>query len=165
MYSIVEMYGLHIHVLPYNWKYLDLGVVPCIVLHHHKHCARIYQGALLSSRLRYLNNTVSLQIYKKYNWQCASVELTLCTAYMEGHWLGPRVLLHALHHYALWVEIIFNLAVSIPTTKLPNLIPHQIFWLYCYSIIPQTAVEHACAIKSCLLKGDDINKNEWLTVS
>ena len=34
--------------------------------------------------------------------------------------VGPRVLLHSLHHYALWAKIMlaeFNLAVS---TRLPN---------------------------------------------
>ena len=41
-----------------------------------------------------------------------------------------QVLLHALRHYALRVEIIFNLAVSTQTTKPPNLIPCQFFRLY-----------------------------------
>ena len=46
-------------------------------------------------------------------------------------WAGPRALLHALHHYALWAKVIlFNLAVSTPTAKPLNLIPCQIFWLY-----------------------------------
>ena len=52
---------------------------------------------------------------------------------MEGHQSGPRVLLHALRHYTLRAKIILadlNLAVSIPTAKLPNLISHQIFQLY-----------------------------------
>ena len=45
---------------------------------------------------------------------------------------GPRVLLHALHHYALQAKILvdFNLAVSTPTAKPPNLFPHQLFRLY-----------------------------------
>ena len=46
---------------------------------------------------------------------------------------GPRVLLHSLRHYALQAKIIladFNLAVSTPTAKLPNLNPCQIFQLY-----------------------------------
>ena len=50
---------------------------------------------------------------------------------------GPRVLLHALHHYALQAKIIladFNLAVSTPTAKPPNLIPHQLLWLYVYVV-------------------------------
>ena len=63
--------------LPYSrkyWQSLNLAVWPqtkrkkilaefkfvlCIVLHHHKHCTRIYQGVLLSSHLRYLNDVVS----------------------------------------------------------------------------------------------------------
>ena len=65
-----------------------------------------YQGALPSSRLRYLNKAVSLQIYKKYNWQRASAELATCTACVEGHRAGPRALLHALRHYGLQVKII-----------------------------------------------------------
>ena len=57
----------------------------------------------------------------------------MCTACIEGRRAGPRALLHALHHYALRVKIIladFNLAVSTPTAKPPNLIPRQIFRLY-----------------------------------
>ena len=53
------------------------------------------------------------------------------------------MLLHALHHYALQAEIIladFNLAVSTQTDKPPNLIPHQIFWLYSM-YLPSCAVQ------------------------
>ena len=55
----------------------------------------------------------------------------------------PRALLHALRHYALQAEIIlvdFNLAVSTQTDKPPNLIPHQIFWLYSM-YLPSCAVQ------------------------
>ena len=108
-------------------------MAPRIVLRHHKHCARIYQGALPSSRLRYLNNAVSLQIYKKYDWQRANVALAICTARVEGRRAEARALLHALHHYALRAKVIladFDLAVLTPTAKPPNLIPCQIFRLY-----------------------------------
>ena len=47
------------------------------------------------------------------------------------------MLLHALHHYTLWAKIIlgdFNLAVSTQVAKLPNLIPCQIFQLYCRTV-------------------------------
>ena len=74
-----------------------------------------------------------------YNWQCASAELAICTARVEGHRVGPRVLLHALRHYALWAKIIlvdFNLAVSTPTTKPPYLIPRQIFRRYGITCTP-----------------------------
>ena len=37
--------------------------------------------------------------------------------------MGPRLLLHTLRHYTLRH---YTLADSIPTVKLPNLIPHQI---------------------------------------
>ena len=87
---------------------------------------RVYQGALPSSHLGYLNKAVSSQIYKKYNWQRASATLAICTARVEGRPPGPRALLHALHHYVLWAKIIladFNLAVSTPTAKPPNLVP------------------------------------------
>ena len=78
---------------------------------------------------------MSSQIYKKHNWQRASAELslTICTARVEGCRAGPRALLLVLRHYMLWMKIIlvdFNLAVSTPTAKPPNLIPHQIFRLY-----------------------------------
>ena len=79
------------------WQNLNLAVVPHSILHHHEHCARVYQGALLSSRFKYLNKAVSLQVYKKYSWQYAGVELALCTAHIDGHQAGPRMLLHALH--------------------------------------------------------------------
>ena len=47
--------------------------------------------------------------------------------------MGPRTLLHALRRYGLRAKIVladFNLAVSILTTKLPNLISRHIFQLY-----------------------------------
>ena len=93
--------------------------------HHHEHCVHVYLEALPSSRLKYLNKVVSLKFYKKYNWQHAGTELAICTAHEEGRWAGPRVLLHALCHYTLWVKILadFNLAVSTPTAKPPNLFP------------------------------------------
>ena len=50
-----------------------------------------------------------------------------------GCQVEPRMLLHALHHYTLWANIIladFNLAVSTQAAKLPNLILRQIFQLY-----------------------------------
>ena len=75
--------------------------VPHRILHHHEHCMGVYQWTLPSSRLRYLIKAVSLQIYKKYNWQCTSAELAVFTAHIEGHWAEPTVLLHALHHYML----------------------------------------------------------------
>ena len=59
-------------------------MVPSSILRHYEHCERIkervYQGALPSSYLRYLNKAVSLQIYKKYSWQCVSNELAICGA-------------------------------------------------------------------------------------
>ena len=99
--------------------------------HHHEHCVHVYLEALPSSRLKYLNKVVSLKFYKKYNWQHAGAKLAICTAREEGRWAGPRVLLHALCHYTLWVKIFanFNLAVSTPTAKPPNL-GRQIFRLY-----------------------------------
>ena len=135
-------------LIPYTWKYwwssnlavwpktkhkkywgnFNLAVALCSILRHHKHCVCVYQGALLVSRFRYLNKAASSQIYKKYNWQCASAELAICTC--EG---APRVLLHALRHYMLRIKMIladFNLAVSSPMAKLPNLISRQIFQLY-----------------------------------
>ena len=69
--------------------------MPRSVLRHHKHCACDYQGALLSSHLRYWNKAISLQIYKKYYWQCASAELVICTAHIEECRVEPRALLHA----------------------------------------------------------------------
>ena len=87
----------------------------------------------LSGSVAVLSFEVNSQINKKYNWQRASAELAICTARVEGHWVEPRVLLHALHHYVLRVKIIlvdFNLAVSTHTAKPINLIPHQILRLY-----------------------------------
>ena len=83
------------------------------------------ENVAILSRLRYLNKAVSSQIY---NWQYASTKLAICTAHIEGCQAGPRALLHALHHYAGRVKIIlahFNLVVTTPTAKPPNLIPHQ----------------------------------------
>ena len=50
------------------------------------------------------------------------------TSSREGHQAGPRALLQALCHYVLQVKIKlveFNLVVSSPAAKPPNLIPHQ----------------------------------------
>ena len=63
---------------------------------------------------------MSLQVY---NWQCASTELAICTAHIDGCRAGPRALMHGLHHHMLRVKTIlagFNLAVSTPTTKPPK---------------------------------------------
>ena len=66
----VENVSLNLAVWPhtkrkkYRWN-LNLVVAPRIILCHHQHCTHVYQGALPSSCLRYLNNAVSLQIYKE----------------------------------------------------------------------------------------------------
>ena len=59
---------------------LNLAVALRSIIRHYKHCERIYQGALPSSCLRYLNKAVSSQIYKKYNWQHVNDELAIHTA-------------------------------------------------------------------------------------
>ena len=52
--------------------------------------------------------------------------LAICTARIEGCWVRPRALLHALHHHRVNIILTnFNLAVLTPTAKLPNLIPRQ----------------------------------------
>ena len=55
---------------------------------------------------------------------CYSAKLAIiCTTCIEGCQAVPKVLLHALRHYGLWVNIIlahFNLVVSTPTAKLPK---------------------------------------------
>ena len=78
-----------------------MALVPHSVLQHHEHCARMYQGVLQFSRLKYLNKAMSLQIYKKYSWQLAGAELVISTAHVEGSQVGPTALLHALRHYVL----------------------------------------------------------------
>ena len=88
---------------------------------------RIGEGAIADSVPKELLHVILVV------WQRASVELAISTACVEGCRGRPRVLLHALRHYALRAKIIladFNLAVSTLTAKPPNLIPHQIFWLY-----------------------------------
>ena len=71
------------------WRNLNLAVAPHSVLHHEQ-CAHVYQGALLSSRLKYLNKAVTLQIYKKYNWQCAGAKNTM--EWVGGLWRSLAVL-------------------------------------------------------------------------
>ena len=76
---------------------------------------------------------MSLQIYKKYNWQCVSDELATCKACEKGRRAGPIALQHVLRLTRCAAKIIlanFNLAVSTPTAKPPNLNPRQIFRLY-----------------------------------
>ena len=75
---------------------LNLAVALRSVIHHYKHCECVYQGALPSSCLRYLNKAVSSQIYKKYNWQHVNDELAIRTACEKGRRTGPRALQHVL---------------------------------------------------------------------
>ena len=85
--------------IPYSrkyWRSLNLAVVLCSVIRHYEHCERVYQGALPSSCLRYLNKSVSSQIYKKYNWQHVNDELAIRTACEKGRRTGPRALQHVL---------------------------------------------------------------------
>ena len=44
---------------------VDLTVAPHSILRHYKCCEHVYQGALPSSRWRYLNKAMSSQIHKK----------------------------------------------------------------------------------------------------
>ena len=76
---------------------------------------------------------MSLQIYKKYNWQRVSDELAIYTACEKGWRAGPIALQHVLCLTCCAAKIIlanFNLEVSAPTAKPPNLNPCQIFRLY-----------------------------------
>ena len=71
--------------IPYSWKYwrsLNSGLAQklsrrkywqnsnlVVALHSiTTNTAHVYQEVLPSSRLKYLNKAVSLNIYKKYNW-------------------------------------------------------------------------------------------------
>ena len=76
----------------------DLNLVVALrsVIRHCKHCKCVYQGALPSSCLSYLNKAVSSQIYKKDNWQRVSDELAICTACEKERRTGPRALQHVL---------------------------------------------------------------------
>ena len=67
----------------------------------------VYQGLgmLPSSRLRYLNKAVSLQTCKKYNWQCASAELAICTAHIEGCWVGPNCMYYIIMHWGVKITL------------------------------------------------------------
>ena len=75
---------------------LNLAVALRSIIRHYKHCECVYQGALPSSCLRYLNKAVSSQIYKKYNWQHVNNELAIHAACEKGCWTGPRALQHVL---------------------------------------------------------------------
>ena len=70
-------------------KILNLAVAPRSIVRHYKHCERVYQGALLSSRL---NKALS----HIYNWQCVTDKLAICAACEKGHQAGPRALQHVL---------------------------------------------------------------------
>ena len=78
------------------WRNLNLAVALRSVIRHYKHCERVYQGALPSSCLRYLNKAMSSQIYKKYNCQHVNDELAIRTACEKGRRTGPRALQHVL---------------------------------------------------------------------
>ena len=107
--------------------------------------------------LRYLNKAVSLQIYKKYNWQCASAMLATCTARIKGWWVGPRALLHCVFQAKI-ILADFNLAALTPTAKLPNLILCHIFRLYSNSrtfLFPPLIIGHitvhCCTVETYVL--------------
>ena len=101
---------------------------------------------------------MSLQIYHR---QCAGAELAICTAHVEGRRVGPRVLLRALHHYALLAKIIladFNLAVSTLIIKLSNLIFRQIYRLYGISYLYYMTLVLVLLISHLNL---DVTYNYW----
>ena len=135
LYSQIYWQSLNLTVWPQiRCKKLNLAVARqglaayYIIINIVRVCIR--ERCHASSHLTYLNKAVSSQIY---NWLFASANLAISIDCIERHGAGPRVLLHALRHYALRVKIIladFNLAVSTPTAKPPNLIPRQIFRLY-----------------------------------
>ena len=79
--------------------------------------------------MRYLNKAVSLQIYKKYNWQRVSDELAMWGAGWDQECYSMYYVLHVAGTDKI-ILADFNLAVSTPTAKPPNLNPRQIFWLY-----------------------------------
>ena len=66
------------------------------MLCHPKHFMRIYQGTLLSSRLKYMNKAITLQMYETYNWQHAGATQAICTVCVEGRRVGSGELLCAL---------------------------------------------------------------------
>ena len=71
------------------------------------------------------------QIYKKYNWQCASAKLVYVQLVQRGTaWGQERIMSLRVAGEKLITLADFNLAVSTETTELPNLIPRQIFRLY-----------------------------------
>ena len=75
--------------------------------------------------------------------------------------MGPRVLLRALHHYALLAKIIladFNLAVSTLIIKLSNLIFRQIYWLYGISYLYYMTLVLVLLISHLNL---DVTYNYW----
>ena len=127
---------------------LNLTVALRSVIRHYKHCERVYQGVLPSFCLRYLNKAVGSQIYKKYNWQHVNDELAIRTAREKGAGRGQeRYSMYYVLRIAGAANIIladFNLAVSTPTAKLPNLNPHQIFRLYGIFSVPLATVYLIC---------------------
>ena len=98
------------------WRNLNMAVTFHSVL--HKHCEYIYQGALPSSCLRYLSKALSLQLYKKYDWQHASAELAICTAHVEGCRAGLRALLHALRAKIILADLFWRFQPQLPNRQI-----------------------------------------------
>ena len=110
---------------------LNLAVALHSVIHHYKHCECVYQGALPFSCLMYLNKAVSSQIYKKYNWQHVNDKLAIYVQLAKrGQECYSMYYVLRIAGMANMILADFNLAVSTPTTKPPNLNPRQIFRLY-----------------------------------
>ena len=86
-----------------------------------------------ASRLRYLNKATSLENLQKIKlavcWHQASYMYSLCRGVLGGAMSTTACIMSLCIAYEI-ILADFNLMVSIPTAKLPNLIPHQIFRLY-----------------------------------
>ena len=138
--------------IPYNQKYwqsLDLALWPqterkkiiaeiliwlwhlSSVLHPHKHCMLVYQRVLSSSRLRYLNKAVNLQICKKQNWQSASAELATFTTWEEGTLERTKSTTACITSIIIYCEQkrCWQILIWLFQPRPPNLIPHQLFQL------------------------------------
>ena len=51
------------------WQNLNLAVVPCSVLHHHKHCARVcVSGSVAILSLEVLEKSLEFANLQKNNW-------------------------------------------------------------------------------------------------
>ena len=122
-----------------NWslrRNINLAVASHSILHHYEQCTWVCQGALLTSLLRYTEQSCEYAAcYKKYNRQCPHWASYIFSSH-RGVPGGSKSATACITSLRVAGNNDFNLAVSTQTTKPPNLIPQSFSWMISCNIQP-----------------------------